>query len=263
MTMKKITAVLLALLLTFSCAASLADLTPAQVIGKWYSTGVRTVYGQEYQMTGEYSLEFKRDYTATLSFNGTEKTCTWKVSGDSISLRENDVYYTALDFADEALYFDEKDFSLEDTACSKLVFTREESPELPVLPEIIPAEKEDDFFGEWQIVFSVLPFGVINASEEDASLKFKVEFAQITMTSGENTLYALTNYTEDGKLVFDAHELNIGYGNMIVELATDGYARITKEDTPAEAYNYYLLNAEFIPEEAVEETTEAAAPAAQ
>lgn len=199
-------------------------------------------------LVGDYHLEFNRDSTATLVMNGQEKSYTWKATSDGAELTPaegNDtIYFT---YEDDQLKASIKDFTLDSRYSYDYVFTREQ-PEPFVVPAVITAEKEDNFFGDWKAAFTVTPMGVAKVPEEYASLGIKVEFAQITLTMGEDVLYALTNFV-DGKLTFDAADLQLGDGTVIVELAKNGYAKLTIDGVPEEQYNYYLMKTDFVADE--------------
>ena len=251
--MKKIAALVLVLVLALSAVSAFA-LTPAEVLGTWY-TGEALDGGNAYLLTGDYHVEFNRDSTATLVMNGQEKKYTWKLDGDLVWLTSSEDEADQICFTYEEDHFKAyiTDFPADDNSRSyDYIFSREQ-PEAFKIPDVIAAEKEEDFFGEWSAEFSVTPRGVAKVSESDAAVVFKVEFAQITKTEGEDVKYALTTYA-DGKLQFNGADLGLQDVKVIVELAEDGYARVTADGVPAEEYNFYMVKADAAEEPAAEET---------
>ena len=234
--MKKFFALALVLILALSSVGAFAA-APAELLGTWY-VGEVQIAKSIYLLVGDCHVEFKRDSTAILVLNGESKEYTWKATESGAELRdaENDGVYFRLE--NDQLKVSMKDFTRADSDYLSYVFSREK-PEVFTIPAVITADQEESFFGNWKVAFTVASRGVKNAKEEDASKNFKVEFAQITLTDGENVSYALTDFA-DGKLKCKASDLHIGNGVVIVELAENGYARITLEGVPEEQFNYYL-----------------------
>ena len=247
--MKKMAALILVLVLALSAAGAFA-VSPAELLGTWYTGELND--GGVYLLTGDYHLELRRDSTATLVMNGQAKEFKWKLSGEYVELTSEDQEGSIdLYYENEQLSVYMKDFSKEDNSTYNYIFTREQ-PEIFQVPGIITAETEEEFFGDWSPVFAVTSKGIAKVREEDAALGIKVEFAQITMTEGENVYYALTDYV-DGKLKFNGKDLNLQDAVVIVELAENGYARVTLDGVPAEEYNYYLVKAGAAAEKPAEE----------
>ena len=186
----------------------------------------------------EYSIEFKRDSSVILVMNGQSKEYTWKATEKGADLRSAEGNLTEFYLENDQLKVNIEDFSKADSGYFDFVFSREK-PEVFTIPTVITADQEESFFGNWKVAFTVDSKGVKKAKEEDANKDIKVEFAQITLTDGDNVRYALTEFA-DGKLKINASDLGIGDGVMNVELAENGYAKITLEGVPEEQFNYYL-----------------------
>ena len=249
--MKKIAALVLVLVLALSAVSAFA-VTPAEVLGVWY-TGEMKDSGNTYLLTGDYHIEFNRDSTATLVMNGQVKNFTWKLDGETVWLTSEDqAEQITFDYRDDHFEVYMKDISEEGDSNYDYVFSREQ-PEAFKVPEVIAAEKEEDFFGEWRADFAVTSKGIMKVSESDAAVLFKVEFAQITKTEGEDVRYALTTYN-DGVLQFKGADLGLQETTVTVELAEDGYARVTMADRPEDVYNFYLVRVDAAETSAAEET---------
>ena len=46
-----------------------------------------------------------------------------------------------------------------------------------------------------------------------------------------------------------AADLQLGDGTVVVELAKNGYAKLTIDGVPEEQYNYYLMKTDFVADE--------------
>ena len=240
--MKKFVALFLVLILVLFSVSALA-VTPAELLGTWY-TGETTYSGDTYLLTGDYSVEFKRDSTATVVLNGQSKEYTWKATDYGASLAADDTKYDfSLDYENDKLTGSIPDFTIEERYSYEFSFSREK-PELFTVPAVITAETEESYFGDWKIDFTVSPKGVLKTGEKYSNISLKVEFAQISLTKDESDVrYALTDFV-DGKLKFKASDLDLGEGTGIVELVENGYAKVTLEDVPEETFNYYLVKAD-------------------
>lgn len=90
------------------------------------------------------------------------------------------------------------------------------------LPEVIAAESEEAFLGEWTLTTIGAGGSLLPAAAMGAEGKLTVEAGKLTLVSGEDTIEGETALTEDGKLA-------IGDGSMALELNDNGWVSITQQ----------------------------------
>ena len=207
--MKKMVCLIVAAMLLLLSVTALADVTPGQVVGTWYMKS-----RDEKIVLRDYHLDLNRDKSAILVMDDVENEYTWSLSGDRVVLgTEEDKYAISMEYTEDGeLKFLNQDFSEENARLYTFIFGREE---IKIdLPEVKTAEKEEDFYGDYVYAYTVT--GKIYEQAE-TEVTANIDFAQITITVGENTIVCLTDF-QDGKLIVNEKKVNAQYPNMVVEL---------------------------------------------
>ena len=215
--MKKPVSLILAVMIACMMLPVLAEAT--DVVGDWYLTEVQM--GEDAMPPSALGMEM----TITLNKDGTALIVTSygeeaEEEADTWALADGVITFTAEE--GEAQQFLMEDGLLKyDIGGTYMIFSQE-APEAAALPQVIAAESEDAFLGEWTLTTigaggALLPAAVLGA---DGTLA--VEAGKLTLVSGEETIEGETALTEDGKLA-------IGDGSMALELNDNGWISITQQ----------------------------------
>ena len=215
--MKKLVSLIQAVMMACMMLPALTEAT--DVIGDWYLTEVQM--GEDTLPPSALGMEM----TITLNEDGTalivssygeeaeEEADTWTLADGGITLNNGED--------------GPQDFLLEDGTLkvdiggAYLIFSRE-APETSALPEVIAAESEDAFLGEWALTTIGAGGSLLPAAVFGAEGKLTVEAGKLILVSGEDTIEGETALTEDGKLA-------IGDGSMALELNDNGWVSITQQ----------------------------------
>jgi len=260
--MKRIIALIATLCLLLACVPAMA-VSPAEVLGDWYLCYREDGDNLIPVPTANVKLTFNRDSTVDINFEGLESSSTWKLDSDGDvrieSVNDSQLLLTSTQNGLKGSLTDEVV-----SAYREYYYFDREPVEAEVFPEPIVASQEDDFFGEW-----VTDYNVIDSVryEIEEPIQVKIEFAQVTVTRGEDDVrVTLTDY-KDGKLIANAYDIGLARNydadaKAIAELTTDGSLLLTVEGASDQIPPCYLKRADgsvVIPQpaEAVEDAAEA------
>ncbi|MBQ9197683.1 MAG: hypothetical protein IJ157_10660 [Clostridia bacterium] len=215
--MKKLVSLILALMMACMLLPAMAE--AADVIGDWYLTEVQM--GEDTLPPSVLGMEM----TITLNEDGTalfvtaygedvdEDAVTWKMGDGAVIISMGEDGDQDFVMEDDLLKFD--------MGGALLVFSQE-APEIAALPQVIAAESEDAFLGEWTLTTIGAGGALLPADALGADGTLTVEAGKLTLISGEDTIEGETTLTEDGKLA-------IGDGSMALELNDNGWLSITQQ----------------------------------
>lgn len=225
--MKKLCLVL-ALVLCMGCIAgtAMAETTMklADVVGEWYAVKAFSGY-ESFLLLDAARMEMKRNGTAVFTAGDTTAEYTWKLSSDGlyVELEGERTIYMRQGQEEGTFEFNPNDGviavkTMDQPIELTYVFSKNE-PELVKLGSEIAAEAEEDFFGEWKVIyaFNDRAKGALQLVGEQYDYTVKVEFVQAEFgRPGDETKTLLTDFV-DGKLVS---------GESSMTLTDEGYLLI-------------------------------------
>ena len=230
--MKKLVSLLLALALACMMLPTLAD--GIDLTGEWYLTEVQM--GEDKLPPSALGVEM----TITLNADGTALIVTSygeeaEEEVDTWTLADGVITFTAEE-GEAQEFLLEGDLLKYDIGGAYMIFSRE-APEAAALPQVIAAESEEAFLGEWTLTTIGAGGSLLPAAALGAEGKLTVEAGKLTLVSGEEIIEGETALTEDGKLA-------IGDGSMALELNDNGWLSITRQFDEATVMIMYFEKAE-------------------
>lgn len=247
--MKKLVSILVILCMTLAMIPALAE---EEITGEWYLSeivvGDQSVNPSILGMGMAIVLD-EDGVAAVVTVNEGEEEPetqigTWELTDDGVAVTIDEDTLVLVP-ADDTLVAatDEEDGSA-------MVFTRE-APEDVVLPETIPAESEEDFFGDWMLNTLVIDDTAIPAALFGLEMAMTIDEGAIAIVSSTepDEVAAYVTTFEDGALLAVDPELEeiTDTDVMLVELNDNGWVSVTQIIDEESAMVLYF---ELIEEEA-------------
>ena len=247
--MKKLVSILVILCMTLAMIPALAE---EEIIGEWYLSeivvGDQSVNPSILGMGMAIVLD-EDGVAAVVTVNEGEEEPetqigTWELTDDGVAVTIDEDTLVLVPVDDTLVAAtDEEDGSA-------MVFTRE-APEDVVLPETIPAESEEDFFGDWMLYTLVIDDTAIPAALFGLEMAMTIDEGAIAIVSSTepDEVAAYVTTFEDGALLAVDPELEeiTDTDVMLVELNDNGWVSVTQIIDEESAMVLYF---ELIEEEA-------------
>ena len=227
--MKKLVSLIIALAMLCLMVPAMAEETLPT--GEWYLISVSAegtqvdpaVFGMEMTLT------LNEDGTCTMVSEETEEG-TWTFEGNTLTITDANSE-TVLTYEEGLLKLDVSD--------GYMIFSQEKATPVE-LPNVVPAESEDAFLGNWVMTIAVVGDMAIPAEATDMAVTMTVEPGKVTMVNGEDTVNAETAF-EEGALSFTDEES----GTFVkLELNDDGSISYTVEVDAETAMTFYFVKAD-------------------
>ena len=186
--MKKIVALLLALMMACSLTCALADASEA--IGEWYLTELEAD-GTRMSVVGmiEMTMVLNEDGTASsvaiVGGDSQEGAGTWTSDGDKIIVTMNN----------EPAEFTVVDGTLTGDMDGAIAYFSKEAPEAPAAPQAVAAESEEAFLGNWKCVTISMEGLMMPAEMMGMNVTYAIEAGKAVATATDSEGDTSSEYT--------------------------------------------------------------------
>ena len=188
------------------CAVSAQAITIPEVVGRWYF-----VAADDMGLSGNAYIDLNRDKSVTIVASGDTvglEGLVWSVHGETVwidSTEGNNLFMLQYDGTNLSCLTDKLTAALEIIGYVALhKFTLSRTPNAYDTPEAQQAEKEDQFYGNYEQYLSVRD-GQYTAVESGKRVIAIAEYV-LTETFGNNTQDYLTNFTDGVLRVYELDE---------------------------------------------------------
>lgn len=188
------------------CTISAQAITIPEAVGRWYF-----VAADDKGLSGDDYIDLNRDKSVTIVAGGDTTALeglTWRISGEDVEIKTAEgKYLSSLEYDGSNLSWLTTDLTaaLELTGNRTIYrFTLSRTPNAYDTPEAQHAEKEDQFYGNYEQYLSVRD-GQYTAVESGKRVIAIAEYV-LTETFGYNTQDYLTNFTDGVLRVYEQDE---------------------------------------------------------